>query len=474
MSVANWDVWKGETGAGNKRMAHSSPYPFTGYFAKGGNPAMLVVISDLHFTDGTTSNYLESEKPPKDLFNVSPKAFQIFLMRIADIIKRRPTVINKVCFVYNGDIFDLLRTNYWFGAPVSEHPWDTSGSNKGALLGHAQKILTAICERNRDALRWLSGTHDDFPGIWPFEVKVERIYIPGNHDRIINLYPELRKTVCASLLGQHEPERDCFDPVHMDADHKTVVMHGHEADVYNCEYDGRDNPVYQAVPIGDPMTTMLFTRLGQSVLTPGISAKAKSQLREIDNVRPTLSVVRYVQNIISGDPGVEHEVSGAVKAIVENFQSLPFYQEWEKKHDRWSIGWDEADKLQDVLRAVKLLGTNVPAGLLEKLAGFLRDDDPQQWADSLLRTKKHNDMLYCVMGHTHEPDHVPLFVGKDGRERHYLNCGTFRTTLSPTLHAEAFVRYQRLSYVIIFGPGEYEKGIDYPVYEMWSGIRMRD
>jgi len=78
---------------------------------------MLVIISDLHFTDGTTSNWKKKE----DLFNINPRAFKLFLSRISDIVERRN--ISEVHFVYNGDIFDPLRTHTWFDIDTTEHPW---------------------------------------------------------------------------------------------------------------------------------------------------------------------------------------------------------------------------------------------------------------------------------------------------------------------------------------------------------------
>ena len=83
---------------------------------------MLVIISDLHFTDGTTSNW-QGKKQKKDLFNINPDAFRLFLGKISNIIARVKTSIPKVTFIYNGDIFDLLRTDVWFGGRKNERPW---------------------------------------------------------------------------------------------------------------------------------------------------------------------------------------------------------------------------------------------------------------------------------------------------------------------------------------------------------------
>ena len=83
------------------------------------------------------------------------------------------------------------------------------------------------------------------------------------------------------------------------------------------------------------------------------------------------------------------------------------------------------------------------------------------------------NIRYCVFGHTHEPLHVPLYKDEDLKmEKHYLNTGTFRTTFSQTYDKELFIRFQRMSYVIIYGPHEYAKSEVTPMYEMWSGLRM--
>jgi len=160
---------------------------------------MLVIISDLHFTDGTTSNWKKKE----DLFNINPRAFKLFLSRISDIVERRN--ISDVHFVYNGDIFDPLRTHAWFDIDASEHPWAIP-LNSEKVRDHTKKILENIIDNpcNRTSLQWLNGTHEDFTKVWKqsdSDVTVRRTYIPGNHDRIINLYPDCRGLVYERLLN---------------------------------------------------------------------------------------------------------------------------------------------------------------------------------------------------------------------------------------------------------------------------------
>jgi hypothetical protein len=434
---------------------------------------MLVVISDLHFTDGTTSNW----KGKEDLFNVSPRAFKLLFGKISDIIERKNGAISKVTFVYNGDIFDPLRTHVWFKAPKSKRPWSIP-LKKTEVYGRTHKILTDTIRHNDEALAWLSGTHGDFcKEAWHVDTKIDRIYIPGNHDRIINLCKRSRKLVRQSLLGQSRPSGDPqFKNFHMDSLHQSLVMHGHESDPFNCEFDNQGRPKYQAVPIGDPMTTMLFARLGYEADKLPIPRQAKQRFKDLDNVRPPLAGIRYIQDIIR-DFNIGKKVDKMIQDVVDEFEKLPFYKSWQKKHDRWNIGFDEADKLQFALRATKLLGTSLPTGLLERLAAFLRDDSCEKWATRKLKDVLATDIRYCVLGHTHEPLHIPLCVDKkqdmQDIEKHYLNSGTFRPTFASTFDKQDFLRFQRMSFVIIYAPYEHDPSIGVPAYEIWSGLRMR-
>jgi len=426
---------------------------------------MLVIISDLHFTDGTTSNWAGG----KDLFNIDPKAFKLFFSKISNIIERRKS-IKEVTFVYNGDIFDLLRTNVWFNVPKTQRPWSVP-LEKDKVYQKCNKILEAIIRHNEESLQWLRGTHGDFGKVWKPKIKIKRVYIPGNHDRVINLHPPCRKQVHQNLLGNQGSGR--FNNAYTDQrNHQTLVMHGHESDAFNCEFDSQGNVKYAAVPIGDPMTTMLFARLGYMAEALPIPKQAKKRFKDIDNVRPTLSTIRYVQDIIR-DFNIGKKVEGMIRKVVSDFEGLAFYEPWIDKHDRFNIGFDEADKLQVAMRAVKLLGSSVPAGLLERLAAFVRDESCQKLAKRKLESDLNGHIRYCVFGHTHEPIHIPLYVDESqGIEKHYLNSGTFRTTFAQTFDKQHFLRFQRMSFVVIYGRKEFTPTEDTPTYEMWSGLRM--
>lgn len=431
---------------------------------------MLVIISDLHFTDATTSNKVNGQ----DISNVNPRAFKRFLGEVANIVQSRNSYsnppISKVTFIYNGDIFDPLRSDKWFSASVKEQPW-REPNDQTATLGLVRQIMDDIITHNAEALQWLSGTHPDFDSTWPDGVEIERIYIPGNHDRMVNLDQSLRMQVYKTLLNKPRSKK-MFDNYILDSEHRTLIMHGHEADTFNCEHDENGNPIYNAQAIGDAMTTMLFSAIGHESQGLSISQAAKKRFRDIEHVRPHLVGVSYLQDIIKDFPKSRSLIGNMVKKIVDDFQDLDFYKEWTDKHDKWNIGLDEADKLQDALRVIKLLGTRVPAGLLEKIAGFFKDTTYTVFAERQLKTIMGQKADFCVFGHTHEPKHVPLFIDKNNdREKHYLNTGTFRLNLGRTHNMEDFLRFQRLCFVVVYGPEEFKSECDVPVYELWSGLR---
>jgi UDP-2,3-diacylglucosamine pyrophosphatase LpxH len=446
---------------------------------------MLAIISDLHFTDGTTSNWGTDPRASggrRDLFNVSPKAFKLFFTDLAEIVARG-NGIRKVKVVYAGDIFDLLRTVAWFDAPPSAVPWSVP-LDPTKLEIACGEILDRIVANNEKSLAWLSGAEAqndtgalvpfaEFEAIWPKGVALERVYLPGNHDRLVNLFPSLRARVWKRLLGR-DGEAGEFANQYRDGEgHAAFVMHGHESDPFNCEFRGDGRPDYAAIPIGDPMTTCLFTRLGHEAERCGMPPEVVRRLRDIDNVRPTLASIRFVQETISR-ARVEKEMGPLIDRVVSEFQGLEFYKRWHKAHDRWNVGLDEADKLALALRAIKLLGTRFPAGMIEKLSGLASDDSCQALALKCLGNPVAVVEQYCVLGHTHEPAHTPLTVDDSGVQKHYLNSGTFRATLTKAFSGDDFVEFQRMSYVLVYGPEEFQAGEQRPMYEMWSGLRRHN
>ena len=73
---------------------------------------MLIFISDLHFVDGSAGEH-----------NLSHRAFEYFFEDVAAIAAKPSNDIKEIKIVLLGDIFDLFRTENWFGYPADERPW---------------------------------------------------------------------------------------------------------------------------------------------------------------------------------------------------------------------------------------------------------------------------------------------------------------------------------------------------------------
>jgi len=68
---------------------------------------------------------------------------------------------------------------------------------------------------------------------------------------------------------------------------------------------------------------MLFGRLGHEANQLDIPKKAKRRFREIDNVRPTLATIRYVQDIIK-DFKIQKRVEEMLGEVVKDFENLDY------------------------------------------------------------------------------------------------------------------------------------------------------
>ena len=82
---------------------------------------MLVLVSDLHLTDASTAR------------NVNAEAFALMASLIRDTAARRRA--REVHLVLLGDIFDLVRTDYWLrhDVPPDARPWGGTPDPRTAI-----------------------------------------------------------------------------------------------------------------------------------------------------------------------------------------------------------------------------------------------------------------------------------------------------------------------------------------------------
>ena len=426
---------------------------------------MLVFLSDLHFTDGTVGKG----------HNVSLKAFTGAFEDIKNYCKKA----SELKIILLGDIFDLNRTTDWLKKDLSERPWGDVEKKKVEIGDHALNILQNIIN-DKDNSQVFDFFRNSLPTLMPIDFQI--IYIPGNHDRLCNLYPLLRKKV-REALGI--PVNDIpFSHVFDDPDtYRVRAMHGHEYDVMN--YEGAPHVSesnYEQAPIGDLITTEIAARLPQAIMnhvneiSPPMQndkkTKLEKNLQEIDNIRPYSALFEWVFYQVRENSKIKKEINEAIKEVLRNFEQIPYLQRWYKRHDKWNFTSDEADKLQNILRLAKLVDIDSAESILKlyfKLFGS-PDDLPLEKGDLELRDAavkfftSTSQYQYMVMGHTHNPMQCPVRITSAGKEQVYLNTGTWRAKYIKGIQ-NGFVNLKTLSYVIIYSQEENPT----QRFETWTG-----
>jgi UDP-2,3-diacylglucosamine pyrophosphatase LpxH len=148
---------------------------------------VLVFISDLHFVDGSAGEH-----------NIPTAAVNYFFDHLVAIAHKdtQRNRIEEINIVLLGDIFDLLRTEYWLDRDENETPW---GNSEEAIEPHALTIFDAIHNHrsenmdNPQTFELLGDRLHDLKTSCNLTKDPEFIYLPGNHDRLCNKYSSLRQ-----------------------------------------------------------------------------------------------------------------------------------------------------------------------------------------------------------------------------------------------------------------------------------------
>jgi UDP-2,3-diacylglucosamine pyrophosphatase LpxH len=426
---------------------------------------MLVFVSDLHFVDETAGEH-----------NVPTAAFEIFLQGISRAASRLiddGRDVEEIKIVFLGDIFDLLRTEKWFPFPEAERPW---GSNEKKIEEHAKAILDAIVMKNKNTFDLLGG---ELKNKFDFPVEPERIYVPGNHDRLCNKYGSLRRKVCKNL--GIPPSRARFAHNFEDVAYGVFARHGHEYDKFNYEggtsYDHND---YMRMPIGDPITTELVARLPWKVMRqaavknlPKAEQKAlRRNLEEIVNVRPYSSILEWLLYQVKKNLFVKEAIEDSVDEVIGEFNKLKFVKKWYRHHDKWTDFRDEADQIQAflfLLEKFKIFPSERLLPLLELVRKHV-EKDPLSEAAQAEYLRLDSRIRYVVYGHSHQPLQMPVRVvgsPESMKEQVYLNTGTWRRRYHKTEQGLGFIGWKNMTYIVFYR--KEEKGLNFPAFATWTG-----
>src|SRR5712692_3014743 len=451
---------------------------------------MLVIISDLHLTDGTSGE------------TIAPHAFRIFRNNLGDMVyeaswradgKYRP--IDEVHLVLLGDILDLIRSTTWLAQAPDVRPW--GDPNSQGFVNTIRTISDAVLQKNADALAVIRGLSNGAITLPPAEndkpakvghepdargrlpVRVNVHYLVGNHDWFYHLtgstYDQAREPV-RQAMGLSNPRNTPFphDPSESSViqqiyeEHSVFARHGDIFDSFN--YEGKRD----ASSLGDAIVVELLNRFPEEVrqkLGGTLPQVCLNGLREIDNVRPLLIIPVWINGFLRStcpDRDQVKQVKAIWDGLVDEFLNLPFV----RAHDSVFNLFDNVDKLEWALKFSQgvSLGnlSHFVTWIKEKLAGpgdaFYRN----AFTEPTFRSRKARFIVY---GHTHHQEIVPLdaAIMPSGILRQmYFNSGTWRRVHElARLHPDEqeFMGYHVMTYLAFFR-GDERGGRP---FESWSG-----
>ncbi|MBW1998664.1 MAG: hypothetical protein JRJ29_11945 [Deltaproteobacteria bacterium] len=474
---------------------------------------MLVAISDIHFVDGTAGEH-----------NLPFGAFEsVFLSHICSLASRKGAKELKILLL--GDIVDLIRSTKWFDVEPQDRPWGEKGladipvPRKGSItekqcmkifgriarksLGRATPpgslFHDTILHKNWKTFKLFRDLEHHVSRRCGREISVEIIYVPGNHDRLCNLYPSLRNAVgdalgvsriAANVEGDSNGEW-WYRYSYSDGDHGIFARHGHQFDIWNFG-GGNDHTRHGhlQVPIGDIFTTEFAVKIPWFLETigeryPGVTPELIESTRDIDNVRPLGSIMEWIYYRIKRDDRgkVRKAFERVFETVVRDLLDHPLVQQW--RSPRTHV--DEALRLASnpwiswlPKGIVELMDIEDLLPLLVGMAGGPDSPEKDVYTQAAYNErvwKEGRSIGFILYGHTHTPVIRPLDV-EGGREVFYLNTGTWRDRIYKTVgldRAYDFVNLKQMTYTIIFREDEDTRGKEAGTlsFDVWTGTKKK-
>lgn len=427
---------------------------------------MLIVLSDLHFTE-TKSTQIG---PHRFLRNLSAETYRAYFAEINKFASANQII--KVNLVLAGDILEISRSALWLEGedrPYIDNQDVHPGSDAEASI---LKILHAIAADEQ-----VSASLVLFRNIQHhFDMPVTMHLILGNHDRLANATPLIRKTV-REMFGLHGGEA-LFDHHFILSDQLDkpfcLIRHGHEYDRTNFAIDVLEKDaiptfipesVYGRSSLGD-ITTIefgaslpwLFVRkYGEDTILNDPTLLALYQrLMEFDDVRPATAWLSF----LFSTPGVdEHRTWELMKpCFTEIINTLSVHDQFLNTLNQTEAFSKLARWLLKAIICSGIIKDGVPFWMVKmimnRVSGTIKLKSQAEWA-------KHEELILdadsgckCVIsGHSHFAE-VALLSSQEGDERYYINTGTWRNYIPVTDSYHQFGRLKAFTKVIVFLPME--------------------
>jgi UDP-2,3-diacylglucosamine pyrophosphatase LpxH len=489
---------------------------------------MLVIVSDLHLMDTTAGCH-----------NLSVDAFRdVFLSRLAGLIADAEKRIKSVEILLLGDVFDFIRTEKWFEVDPVDRPWgknglaDISSPRPGGvtekqcleILGDpneqpADPPQNTILHQNWETFQLIRNLENElndmgerlrkadlaasvgtaraarFEQSW-HRVTVKVRYFPGNHDRLLRVYPSVRARAF-DILGIKDPAPSRPLPIDYpndfyekggakDYSYGVYAQHGHELDKLNFGGLGASKDPYLLMPVGDIITTEIGAKIPW-MLEKKLSPEEKDiaeRIKDIDNVRPLSKIFDWLLfKVRKGElQRVEDKLREALDGVFRDLADIDAFPESLAKAgisgliESWA--WKSIRSLapgivselsvhHELVQTILGIATSRSNPEEDMYARGAFDESKWKAAESPIR--------YIVYGHTHKPVEV-LLDATDGREAYYVNTGTWRARIHESVKFDRqpdFAKLRHMTYAVFYSIDEDIRGKQEGTksFEVWSATK---
>ncbi len=447
---------------------------------------MIVVLSDLHLQhtkrDGIRRRGADGRVRSTDILrNVGASAMQTLAGEIESSVEA--TGAREIHLVFAGDVFEIHRTPWWFLGGRTLRP--THANATVELRAATLEILELVASECAGFFESVAAlVAEGIAG-----VPVTTHFLPGNHDRLVDLYPEARVRVRELL---HVRARDPQAPFPRVLDwprasgYGVRVRHGHEYDVQNfaLPFDPAKGEaleaVYRTPVLGDWASVDICTRLAVSFRAhyarelrlegpEGDSfRRIYAALAEFDDVRPQSALVRYLADAVRGTEERAFELlRPMLRDIYETARADAFLVGEMKRLGHGELFSSVVGPL--VEEALAEFPASLVAKIMEAFDGL--EGQGEAPADFAAKERGLTDgaIELVVAGHTHQPDQVaiPGSAGAVVDAAYFVDSGTWRTRVDSGSR-RTFGRLRSYTTVFCYHDEETQRG-ERRRFETWTG-----
>ncbi len=230
------------------------------------------IVSDVHLNNHPY-DHGQGENPRR-------RNFRLFLNRLNQDVKAE----EKILLVMNGDILDI--TGSWFEDVM---PWD----------GHRDLVNETLSRVLREILDNNQATLDELRQLLEHPL-TEIIYVFGNHDGMLQQYPESQQVIRDFLNPDATvQERIRFAPFYASEELDLYIEHGHLQDPFNHKGHGGEPPLGDVVNvlIVNRFVEMMMERLRQAGYSEPFLQRMHTRLHDIEYLRPLALLPVWVQTL---------------------------------------------------------------------------------------------------------------------------------------------------------------------------------